>query len=170
MPKARRSICPKPRNRSSFAVRSLISNSTRRVQFTTKSNSCCSNSPLIKPASSSTDSILHEPEVSNENSGPTERGKAIKQTWKERKGKVEEEWLKLTGEFVETWTKEEAAIEGKQCVLCNENDKEVVSQATIRCRDCGYNQFFCEACAIKLHSNRCSFHLLEKWEVSMLGG
>ena len=47
------------------------------------------------------------------------------------------------------------------CTICDE------SKATIRCKSCGYQQFYCYPCAMDIHKNRNYLHCLEEWKVMM---
>jgi hypothetical protein len=149
MPRTRR--FPKPKQRSTFSVSSLISNRKRIVSFVTSSKG--STTRHTEPDVLIPSSSLHEVHE------PTLRDDKTPQTWNNRKEKTVEEWINLSDKLQQSWLHQEGAIDGAFCVQC------VQPIATIRCKDCGPDQFYCENCAVDFHSKRCCFHLLEKWEV-----
>ena len=71
-----------------------------------------------------------------------------------RKEKQLEKWDEIRSSLV-------AAILNAHelCTICGE------SEATIRCKSCGYQQFYCYLCAVNIHKYRNCLHCLEEWKV-----
>lgn len=147
---SKRSRITKAKNRNFFAVRSLISNRKRFVNFVSKS-ATTPNTNLASEPSSSVPELLE----------PILREDKTPQSWKNRRIKCSEEWSNISEKLRQTWLDQEGAIDGTFCCEC------LQAIANVRCRDCGPDQFFCENCAATFHSKRCCFHRLEKWEVSL---
>ena len=56
----------------------------------------------------------------------------------------------------------------KRRVFLNKNVVNVeLGEATIRCLDCGFDQYFCDDCANKNHEKKNYFHLLEMLMVNI---
>lgn len=69
-------------------------------------------------------------------------------------------WEKVRGSLLDASIGFEELPEDEICAECEE-------AATIRCRYCGCDQFFCLSCAKDIHSKRNKFHVLEEWKVSI---
>ena len=166
MTKTRRVLNTKPKHRNTFTVRSLISNRKRNVNFLTKRAALSIGNTNTSGFDNLNDESGDYSQANDLlNVEPRERKTELKgETWQERKRKIYEEWQKLRDKVLEAWLKQEAAIEGTACVRCTELGKDAPI-ASIRCKECGPNQFFCKDCALELHSTRCIFHRLEEWKV-----
>ena len=69
-------------------------------------------------------------------------------------------WAGVRDGIVHGALEESCLPRGVMCVVCREEE------ASIRCRDCGFRQYFCRQCAASLHGVRNLFHVLEIWKVS----
>ena len=78
-----------------------------------------------------------------------------------RKEKLLEKWDEIRDKLVYCRIEQSCITENQPCTNCNEEIAE------IRCLDCGYQSYFCQECAVLIHSTRNFFHCPEKWKVGL---
>jgi hypothetical protein len=70
-------------------------------------------------------------------------------------------WENVRDEILKAAIESESIPVGQMCTNCR------MDGASYRCLKCGIRNYFCESCIALLHSNKCVFHVVEQWKVSI---
>ena len=89
-------------------------------------------------------------------------------SYEKRRRREADHWESLQDDLTKTYIEVSAMKPCNQyCIKCIEDGRPYML-ATMRCSDCGLNQFYCSDCAESLHKTRNFFHIVEVWKVSNL--
>lgn len=80
-------------------------------------------------------------------------------SYERRKIAVDVNWSALTDSLVDTAISMTGFVQDHPCTWCS------IKPWTMRCFECSPNAYFCDDCAILLHTKINYFYLVEKWEV-----
>ena len=98
----------------------------------------------------------------NDNSHEEDDIDAVKKTaYQQRREKQYYSWESIRQNLLNGRIEEEAFLFEQECCECG------IGEATIRCLDCGFDQYFCDDCANKNHEKKNYFHLLEMLKVNI---
>ena len=88
-------------------------------------------------------------------------------SYEKRRRREADHWESLQDDLTKTYIEGSAMKPNQCCIKCIEDGRPNML-ATMRCSDCGPNQFYCSDCAESLHKTRNFFHIVEVWKVSNL--
>ena len=111
-----------------------------------------------------TTQLEEEPNLDNEfeshNDVLDDGAAAIQSTYERRKEKLGDHWGELRASLIRIKISTHGYPPiGANCICCG------LSNAMIRCNDCGPNVFYCSECAISNHTNVNVMHRLFTWKV-----
>ena len=98
----------------------------------------------------------------NDNSHEKDDIDVVKKTaYQQQQEKQYYSWESIRLSLLNGLTEEEAFFPEQECCECG------FGEATIRCLDCGFDQYFGDDCANKNHEKKSYFHLLEMLKVNI---
>ena len=119
---------------------------------------------LASTSQASTTQLEEEPNLDNEFESHDDvlddGDAAIQSTYERRKEKLADHWGELRASLIRIKISTHGYPPiGASCICCG------LSNAMIRCNDCGPNVFYCSECAISNHTNVNVMHRLFTWKV-----
>ena len=120
--------------------------------------------PVEDNAKISAPFVFDEGEPSNESdsaSSVDDENTQKSTVYSKRQQNSAKNWENVRDEILKAAIESESIPVGQMCTNCRKDS------ASYRCLKCGIGNYFCESCIALLHSNKCVFHVVEQWKVSI---